>query len=288
MKLGINTFLFCSPFANPNLSLLPVFAEWGFDCAEIAIEDPGLVDGDTINGAFKRSGLSHLITCGAYGPGRDLRGSQADQEAAVSYTTRVLDMMPAYGSTLYCGPLYSAVGRAEAYTESEKALQRELVALHLYKLASYAADRDITIAMEVLNRFETDFLNTAAQAVEMVEQVNHPNLGIHLDTFHMNMEERSFTEAIHTAGKHLAHLHASANHRGAPGQGTIPWEAVRDALTEIGYAGDVVIESFSTRIETIARACCVWRDPGDPETIAREGLAYLREVFEYRTPNKQR
>ncbi len=280
MKLGINTFLFCSPFGNANLSLLPVFAAWGFDCAELAIEDPALVDGATINAAFQATDLSHLITCGAYGPGRDLRGSAAEQEAALAYTTRILDMMPAYGSTLYCGPLYSAVGRAEAYTASEKERQQDLVATHLHTLANHAAERGITIAMEVLNRFETDFMNTAAHAVAMVERVNHPALGIHLDTFHMNMEERSFGDAIRTAGKHLAHLHASANHRGAPGQGTIPWGEIRDALHEVNYAGDVVIESFSTRIETIARACCVWRDPGDPEVIARGGLAHLREVFE--------
>ncbi len=279
MKLGINTFLFCSPFANIHLSLLSQFAGWGFDCAEIAIEDPALVDGKTIRSAWQASGLSHVITCGAYGPRRDLRGTRDEQEAALAYTRRVLDLMPAYDSTLYCGPLYSAVGRAAHYSDAERAAQNEIVASHLYNLAVYAEERGITIAMEVLNRFETDFMNTAAQAVAMVERVNHPNLGIHLDTFHMNMEERGFGEAIRTAGPYLTHLHASANHRGAPGQGTIPWVEIKNALEDINYAGDVVIESFSTQIETIARACCVWRDPGEPEAIARQGLAHLRSVF---------
>ncbi len=113
----------------------------------------------------------------------------------------------------------------------------------------------------------------------MVETVNHPALKIHLDSFHMNIEEQSFSEAIRTAGKHLAHFHASANHRGTPGQDTIPWTEIFDALIEIEYAGDLVIESFSTEVETIARACCIWRNPGDAESIAKEGLRFLRSLL---------
>ncbi|MFK7844726.1 MAG: sugar phosphate isomerase/epimerase family protein [Rhodothermales bacterium] len=278
MKLGINTFLFCSPLANEHLGLLSKFADWGFDCAEIAVEDPALVDGASVATAFQESGLSHLITCGAYGPGRDLRGSQKEQQAALDYTRQVMDMMPAYGSILFCGPLYSAVGRAVGYSADEKARHWDLVAGNLSVLCEHAQSLDITIGMEVLNRFETDFMNTAAQAVEMVETVNHPALKIHLDSFHMNIEEQSFSGAVHTAGKHLAHFHASANHRGTPGQDTIPWTEIHNALVEIKYAGDIVIESFSTSVESIARACCIWRDPGDAESIAKDGLRFLRSL----------
>ena len=279
MGIGINTFLFCSPFSNEHLGLLDTFSDWGFDCAEIAIEDPALVDGARVNAAFKDSDLSHVITCGAYGPDRDLRGTAEEQQAAIQYTKHILDMMPAYGSTLYCGPLYSAVGRAASYSEEEKLQHKELVAENLTLLCDYARDRGIRIAMEVLNRFETDFVNTAAQAVEFVEFVNHPALGIHLDSFHMNIEEKSFGKAIRTAGRHLAHFHACANHRGTPGDDTIPWQEIREAFEAIDYQGDIVIESFSIKVETIARACCVWRDPGNPESIAREGLRNLRRVF---------
>ena len=279
MNIGINTFLFCSPFSNANVSLLPRFASWGFDCAELAIEDPSIVDGQTIRNAFEHSGLSYLITCGAYGPGRDLRGSPTEQQAALDYTMQILDMMPLYNSTLYCGPLYSAVGHASAYSDDDKERQKDLVSTHLRTLCDYAQQRGIQIAMEVLNRFETDFMNSAAQAVELVDHINHPALKIHLDTFHMNIEERSIPDAVRTAGLHLAHLHASANHRGTPGTGTIPWAALKDALIDINYPGDIVIESFSTHVATIARACCVWRDPGEPETMARDGLAYLQPIF---------
>ena len=279
MNIGINTFLFCSPLTSDHMVLLSQFNEWGFDCAELAIEDPDLVDASIVKERLSHSGLSHLITCGAYGSGRDLRGTLAEQNAALHYTKTILDMMPVYGSTLYCGPLYSAVGRAEAYSEAEKAEQNERVATHLYTLCDYAEERGIQIAMEVLNRFETDFMNTAAQARQMVERVGHPALKIHLDTFHMNIEEVNIPDAIRQAGPHLAHLHASANHRGTPGSGTIPWQEIHAVLLDIDYTGDVVIESFSTHVATIARACCVWRDPGAPEDIARNGLAYLRAVF---------
>lgn len=279
MHFGINTFLFYSPFQTAHLDLLKTFGTWGFNCAEIAIEDPALLDPNAIKKALDQSTLSHLITCGAYGPGRDLRGSLTEQQAAMDYTTAILNMMPVYGSTLFCGPLYSAVGHAADYSETERKAQQERVAGHLFKLSALAESKGIRIAMEVLNRFETDFINTAEQAVDLVERVNHPALGIHLDTFHMNIEESSFREAIRTAGPHLFHLHACANNRGTPGKGNIPWKEIRDALLEVDYNGDLVIESFSGTVQTIKRACCVWRDPGKPESIARNGLTFLRSVF---------
>lgn len=282
MNIGINTFLFCSPFSNAHVDLLSSFSSWGFDCAELAIEDPSLVDGHAINKALAETELSHLITCGAYGPGRDLRGTPTEQQTALDYTRQILDTMPLYNSTLYCGPLYSAVGHANRYSSDEKERHKDLVCKHLLTLSTYAEERGIQIALEVLNRFETDFMNSAAQAVQIVDRVNHPALKIHLDTFHMNIEERSIPEAIQVAGPHLAHLHASANHRGTPGTGTIPWTGVKQALDAINYPGDIVIESFSTHVATIARACCVWRDPGKPETIAREGLAHLQSIFQHR------
>jgi D-psicose/D-tagatose/L-ribulose 3-epimerase len=279
MKLGINTFLFCSPFSTEQLHWLNTFHQWGFDCAELALENPALVDAKEVQQALSSSGLSHLISCGVYGPGRDLRGSPTEQQAAIDYTKTILDMMPVYDSRVFCGPLYSSVGRTDAYSESEKQQQFDTVAKNLRLLCDHAQQRGIVIAMEVLNRFETDFINTCEQAVTMIEAVGSPALKVHLDTFHMNIEENSFAEAIEQAGEHLGHFHASGSHRGAPGNDTIDWEEVRDALYAIDYQGDVVIESFSKGVKTIARACSIWRDLGTPESIARNGLQHLNTLF---------
>ncbi len=191
-------------------------------------------------------------------------------------------MMPAYGSTLYCGPLYSAVGRAASYSEEEKLQHKELVAENLTLLCDYARDRGIRIAMEVLNRFETDFVNTAAQAVEFVEFVNHPALGIHLDSFHMNIEEASPPDAIRLAGDKCRYFHFNENYRGFLGTGTIDFPSIFAALVDIGYDDrDIVFESFSSAIvdEGLSRVCGIWRDTWDDNNPL---AAHARQFIEQR------
>ncbi|MBW3634582.1 MAG: sugar phosphate isomerase/epimerase, partial [Chloroflexi bacterium] len=138
----------------------------------------------------------------------------------------------------------------------------------------------IRLAVEPLNRFETSFLTTAAQTMEVVARVDSPALGVLLDTFHMNIEEKDQAAAIHQVGDKLAHFHACGNDRGAPGADHIAWEAITAALSETGYDGAVVIESFTPDNQTIARAAAIWRPLAETQdTLARDGLAFLRGVL---------
>lgn len=279
MKLGVNSFLFHSPMKTEHLNLLSKLSSWGFDCAELAIENPGDIDAGQVKKAFDASGLESVITCGVFGTDRDLRGTPGQQQGTLDYAKALIEMMPIYESKVLAGPIYSAVGHTKAYSQEERNRQRDQVARNLTELCKVAQLYDVVIAMEVLNRFETDFINTCAQAVELVEMVGSPALKIHLDTFHMNIEERSMYDAITLAGEHLGHFHASASHRGIPGQDTIPWQQVRDGLREIHYDGAVVIESFASEIESIASACCIWRDLGSAESIATQGLSHLQQLL---------
>jgi D-psicose/D-tagatose/L-ribulose 3-epimerase len=113
-----------------------------------------------------------------------------------------------------------------------------------------------------------------------VDRVDHPACGIMLDTFHMNIEERSLREAIRTAGPRLKHIHACENDRGAPGSGHVPWDDVAAGCRDIGYDGPVVIESFTSKVKSIARAAAIWRSlaPSQDE-LATEGLRFLRKLF---------
>lgn len=131
---------------------------------------------------------------------------------------------------------------------------------NLSALAEYAAKFDVVLCLEPLNRFETSFINLATQAIEVIDRVNHPNCQIMLDTFHMNIEEKSLVNAYRAAGPWLKHLHACENHRGAPGSGNVQWDDVRQGLKDIGYYGPVVIESFTAKVKSIARAAAIWRD----------------------------
>jgi D-psicose/D-tagatose/L-ribulose 3-epimerase len=178
------------------------------------------------------------------------------------------------------GPVYSAVGRADAVPAKEYKQQWRTVVKHLKTLSACAGDKGKKICLEPLNRFETDFINTCDQALNMLADVGSPNLLLHLDTFHMNIEEKNQAAAIRKAGKLLGHFHACGSDRGTPGSDHIRWEPIAAALKEIGYDKDVVIESFTTDVKVIARAAAIWRriEPTRDE-IAVKGLKFLRSVL---------
>jgi D-psicose/D-tagatose/L-ribulose 3-epimerase len=138
----------------------------------------------------------------------------------------------------------------------------------------------VTLALEPLNRFETSFINTAAQVMEVVDQVSSPALGVLLDTFHMNIEERDPAAAIRACGSHLAHFHACGCDRGAPGGDQIPWPSIAAALRDVRYEGPIVIESFTIENQAIARAAAIWRKLAPTQdAIATEGLRFLRGLL---------
>jgi D-psicose/D-tagatose/L-ribulose 3-epimerase len=280
MKFGINTFLFTSPFTNASTKLFAQFKRWGFDSVEIAIEDPAHIDPVLVKRELDRHGLICGSVCACLGPDRDLRGNAKQQATALKYMKAILDQMVALDCPSMIGPVYSAVGRAEAVPPDEYRRQWKTVVKHLKELSRYAAARGRQICLEPLNRFETDFINTTEQALRMVNDVGHPALKIHLDTFHMNIEEKSLPAAIRKAGKHLAHLHACGSDRGTPGGDHTDWQGIAAALKAVRFNGNVVIESFTQDVKVIAKAAAIWRKM-EPrrEDIAVKGLKFLRQAL---------
>jgi D-psicose/D-tagatose/L-ribulose 3-epimerase len=182
--------------------------------------------------------------------------------------------------TNLCGPLFSYTGRTWQQTPDERARDLDILVPNLRSLAEYAGDRGVILGLEPLNRFETSFINLAEQAIEVVDCVDHPSLGIMLDTFHMNIEEKSLGDAIRATGSRLVQLHACENDRGAPGSGNVNWNGVAQALRDIHYQGPVVIESFTPDVKSIARAAAIWRPLADSsDSLASEGLAFLKGLL---------
>jgi D-psicose/D-tagatose/L-ribulose 3-epimerase len=278
MRFGLNTFLVSSGFTDADLHLIQEFKSYGADVAELAIVDPSAVTVPKLMTALKAAGLERPIVCGAFGPGRDLRGSEAAQANCVRYLSELIELAQQLGSKVVCGPFYSETGRANRHTPAEREQQFALIASHLKPLCQQAEAAGITLAMEPLNRFETDCVNTLQQAVDLIERVGSPALKIHIDTFHMHIEEDDSAAAILKAAQHIGHVHASASHRGLLGQDQVDWDGVLSALQTIGYEGDIVIESFSEDNEVIARAATIWRPLYDsPQQLAEEGLEFLKE-----------
>lgn len=279
MKFGINTYLFSSPFTNESVSFFPKFKEWGFDFVEIAVEDPANINPVLVRKALDDHGLECRSVCAATGPGRDLRGNRKEQVTALEYIKQLIDIAPVLGSSLIAGPVYSAVGRAELVSEEEKQKQWISVVKNLKILAADAEKANVKLAIEPLNRYETDFINTCEQALDLIRDVGSDALRIHLDAFHMNIEEKDPALAILKAGNKLALLHASGSDRGTPGGDQIDWERIFVALDKINYAGDIVIESFTPDVKIIAKAASIWRkvEPSK-EAIAVDGLKFLRSL----------
>jgi D-psicose/D-tagatose/L-ribulose 3-epimerase len=151
---------------------------------------------------------------------------------------------------------------------------------NLRPVAEYGAERGVKVAVEPLVRYETSVINTTEQALEAIDGLPPEGCGLLVDTYHANVEEKDFGAAFTLAGDRLAHVHASANDRGAPGADHIDWPAFRDALRTAGYEGPVVIESFTAENETIATAASVWRPlAASQDAIAVDGLAFLRDLL---------
>lgn len=280
VHIGVNTFLFASPFLTASCSLFPLFKALGAEGVELALEKKDDIDLPRTLDALRREGLQCMSVCGAYGAGRDLRGTVEEQKTSIRYMRDCIDACVALGAKLFVGPHYSVVGRAKAETKEAKREQWKLVVGHLKEICKYAADQGITLGVEPLNRFETDFININRDAVRLCEDVGADNIGVHMDLFHAGIEERNVPLSIVATGQRLVHVHASDNYRGAPGTGSFDWQGIRDALATINYDGWVVLETFTPDVEIIAKAAAIWRDFEESnEVLARKGLGFLQALF---------
>jgi D-psicose/D-tagatose/L-ribulose 3-epimerase len=279
--IGANTWIWASPLTDQRLAgLAPRIRAWGFDLVEVPVENPG--DWDPVRAADLLADLGLGATvCAVMPPERDLvvadRGTVAATQA---YLRACIDAAATVGSPVVGGPIYSAVGRTWLMDAGERRATVARLVEALRPVVEYAGERGVRLAMEPLNRFETSFVNTVEQALEIVGAVGSTACGLLLDTFHMNIEEKDLAAAIRSAGPHLAHFHACGNDRGAPGADHLDWPAIAVALAAIDYRGPVCIESFTPENRTIARAAAIWRPLApSPDALATAGLAFLRRIF---------
>ena len=281
MKFGVNTWVWTSPLTTEELEkLAPHVKQMGFDWIEVPLES--LDDLDHRRGAeiIRGHGLG-VSCCVAMGPDRDLiHPDKAIRDSGMAYLKGAIQATNTLGGSNLVGPLYSAVGRTWQSTAEERARDTDLLVDNLGELARFAGEHGVMLCVEPLNRFETSFINLAEQAIPVVDRVGHPNCQMMLDTFHMNIEEKSLGDAIRSVGPRLKHLHACENDRGAPGSGNVAWDEVAAGLKDIGYDGPVVIESFTAKVKSIARAAAIWRSLApSQDALAADGVKFLRELL---------
>lgn len=281
IKYGVSTWLWTSPFSTASIQeLFPKIADMGFDVVEIAVEDPSLIDGKEVKKALDKYKLKASV-CGAFGPSRDFTNEDPAVHAnCFNYIQACLDLCVDLDVKFLGGPMYSAVGKARMVTPEQRKKEWELAVTNLRKVCDAASRRGLKIALEPLNRFESDLVNTADDVVRMVNDINHPAANIMLDGFHMNIEERDIENALITAGDKLIHLQVAENYRGTPGTGQTNWGAYRKGLEAINYKGAITIESFTTDNKELAGAVCFWRPMAENQDLfASEGLRFLKQLI---------
>jgi D-psicose/D-tagatose/L-ribulose 3-epimerase len=276
MKFGANMLIWTANFKRENLPLLPEIKRHGFDGVEFPMFQPADFALHDIRRGLEQNGLECTV-CSVIPNGLGIGVDDASVRGKTcAYIEDCIRRAAEAGAKILAGPFYSPVGylpgRRRTVDEWSWAVEC------LQSLGPVLAQHSVTLAIEPLNRFETYFLNTADDAAALCDQVGHPNVGILLDTFHANIEEKSIGQAYRTVAQHLKHVHTCENDRGIPGSGHVEWNEVFGALRDIGYDGWLTIESFGFALPEISAAAAIWRDvAATPESIAFEGVKFLQQ-----------
>ena len=289
---GIISFMWARPFTREYYDSLTRASELGFEAFELVMPEPGNVDFAELGDLCSRHGLRSALTA-RVGAETDPCHPRAEvRKRAGEYLRECIDAAATMGAEVVGGPLLGsplvfAGQRPRLVSDAERRRRFDLCVRHLAEAASYAAERGVRLALEPVNRFETDVVNLVEQALELLSEVDGGDtVGILVDTFHANIEERSVPAAIRMAGENLLHLHANENHRGMPGTGHLPWPEILAALHETGFRGQVILEPFRRNDNSFGVPLASWRPPDLPteEAMLEDALRYLRDLAETPAP----
>lgn len=279
-ELGVNTWVWVSPLTDQRLAeLAPRVRDWGFDVIELPVEAPGDWDPAHAADVLAEHGLAASVVL-VMGEGRELVATDAATVASTQdYLRHVIDVARVVGAPAVGGPAYASVGRTWRLSPGERSAAYGQLREHLAPVVDHAADAGVRLAVEPLNRYETSLLNTVDQTLEALDGLPSEHCGIAFDVYHANIEEQDVPAAIRRAGDRIAHVQVCANDRGAPGADHLDWPGIVAALDEIGYAGPLVIESFTAENATIATAASIWRPlAATQDAIATDGIEFLRRI----------
>ncbi len=279
-RLGIHSLVWVGAWSPEEARhAVSSSAEAGFDLVELAALDPWAFDTDMTAALLDEYGMTAGVSLGL---DHDTDVSSEDAEVVAAgrrLLSQACNLVRDVGGDYLGGVIFSRLGRyAAPVTERGRANSVESIQL----LADQAAESGITLGLEFCNRYETNVLNTTAQTLAFIDDVGRDNVVAHLDTYHMNIEETSFRDAVlaaSAAGK-LGYVHVGESHRGQLGTGSIPWGEFFGALEEVGYDGTITFESFSSEVvhPTLSSNLAIWRNLwSDSNALATGARSFLRE-----------
>ena len=277
MKIGVSAFAWTAEFRSRHLALVPAVRAMGLSALEIPMFDPARLDAAGIRRAFDASDLECTV-CAILPRGINPISPEEDvRRKSLQHLLRCVETSAAMGATLLGGPLYAPIGYLPGHRPSRDEF---LWAVEAFQALGPSLDaHQLTLSIEPVNRSESFFLRTAADARLLCEAVGHPRIGVTIDTFHANIEECSLVAAATSLGSRLKHIHASENDRGLLGQGHLDFPALVRALRQMEYRGYLMIEGFGYSAEERSAPGFLWADLNtSPEMMARTGLAYLSSL----------
>lgn len=282
MKYGMNLLLWTdTPYAEEHLPLLEALKRMGFDGVELPIFSGTPEDYAKLGGRLRDIGLECTAITVRNAEDDPISTDPAVRRAAAEATRQAVDCAAAAGSKLLAGPYYAAIGHFSGAPPTNEEWARSVE--YMREVADYAAGQGLSLVLEFLNRFEIYLLNCTADTARFVREVDRPNVGVHYDTFHANIEEKDVRTAIVGAAGAIRHVHISENDRGTPGRGLVHWADNFDALREIGYEGWLTIEAFGQSLPGLVAATKIWRPLfASEQQLARDGLAFMRSEWERR------
>ena len=275
MKFGVNTFIWAAGVDSALLDRFPAIRRQGFDGVELPLIRPESLPLAEVRRALADNRLECNFCSVLPGELSAISPDASIRRKTRQHLTECVRVAAEAGGRLIAGPLYSPVG----YLPGRRRNPDEWKwAVECYReLGGTLESHGVSIAIEPLNRFETYFLNTAADALQLAAEIDHPNVGVLFDTFHANIEEKDVAAALRSVAPRLKHVHACENDRGIPGSGHVNWPGVFQALADLRYDGWVTIESFGFTLGELSAAASIWRDLApSAESIAFEGVRFLR------------
>jgi D-psicose/D-tagatose/L-ribulose 3-epimerase len=274
MKLGIHAYAWCSQWSNETLHLIDRIKEFDLDFIEIPLMVLETFDAEAVRERLESVGLGAVTSTVLLGDTDITSEDPAIRKKGTDYLLDCVRATASIGATSFSGVIYSqhvkpasARPTAEAWKYSADCLR---------EAAELGQELGVLIGLEPVNRYETYLVNTCEQGLRLKEMIGLDNVKIHLDTYHMNIEEKSFYDATRLAGDDLIHYHLCENDRGIPGTGLVDWDGIFRALAEIGYTGNAALESFVDITDNMNT--WVWRQLApDGDTLLRKGVTFIRE-----------
>lgn len=279
MKIGFNCLFWTTHVTQNHFHWFEKLKNAGYDGVEVPVFEGEPEHFSRIRNALDDSGLDCTAVTVIPDPQRSpISEDRQCRQAALEYMRWALRCSQALKAEVLCGPFYQPLGAFSGAGPSPEEIKRAQDVLA--QAAESAADADVVLALESLNRFESYLLNTTQAAADFARQIHHPNFGILFDTFHANIEEEDPVGCITPHIEVIKHVHISENNRGVPGRGHIDWQGTFQALRASGYDNWLTVEAFSRALPALAAATRVWRDFAPTrEEVYREAISFIKRQW---------